>query len=65
MDGARASSNPAPDPSASAWAALSVRRFRWLLYAVGALFVATEGLALSGLVPLIQPLSLPEIAGDS
>ncbi len=64
MDGVRETPSLAAGPSASTWAEECVRRFRFLLYAVSVLFIATECLAMSGLVAVLRPLSLPEITGD-
>src|SRR5580704_14934034 len=44
--------------------AAALRHFRRLLYFVGALFLATEVAALTGLVPHLQPVSFRELSAN-
>ena len=53
-----------PGPDAETWAAHNVRHFRRLLYAATALFVATEIIALWGIVPHLRPVSLQDISAN-
>src|SRR5262249_26134007 len=51
-------------PTPSAWARQTIRRFLWMLGAVSVVFLATEVAALSaGFAPL-RPLSFPEVSGN-
>jgi PAP2 superfamily len=43
------------------WAERGVRRFWWMMLGVGALFAATELVALTGWVPHLGPVSLEEV----
>ncbi len=53
-----------PWPDAESWAAHNVRHFRRLLYAASALFVATEVVAVFGVVPHLRPVSLQDISAN-
>ena len=53
-----------PSPAAKAWAAQNVTHFCRLLIAATLLFVATEIVALFGIVPHLRPLSLQDITGN-
>jgi cytochrome P450 len=64
MDRAVDHSPPETAPDVESWRQSCVRRFRILLGIVAGLFIATELMALSGLVPRLQPVSLSELSAN-
>lgn len=51
-------------PTISTWAERIQRRFLWMLVGVSILFMATEVIAFLGLVPLLRPVSIEELASN-
>lgn len=56
--------NSSPPLSDPAWTDRALRRFRWMLVGVCILFLITEGLARTGLIPHLLPLSLAEVGNN-